>query len=268
MITISFYNNKGGVAKTTTAITTASCLAMGMGKKVLLVDMDPQANCSDSAGVYNGSEEVKTIYHLMLLSTNRMTDSFLKDEIQKVKRFSETIQCDVFPSNILLDGFQDQVANSINREYRLKKILSAAAGEYDYCLIDCPPSLSLLTVNALVASNYVIIPCDSSRYALTGMGNLIEKYHEIKEGCNPGLEILGILNTKVDSRYTTAKTSREKLAEYFGDLLFETFIPQNAAVEKSQYESSTLLAYNRNSPAFKSYELFTRELVSRVEAEV
>src|SRR5690348_16127823 len=148
VITISFYNNKGGVAKTTTAITTASCLAMGKGKKVLLVDMDPQASCSDSAGVYNGSEEAKTIYNLMLLSTNRLTDSFLKDEIQEVKRFSENLQCDVLPSNILLDGFQDQVANSINREYRLKKILSAAGG-YDYCLIDCPPSLSLLTVNAL-----------------------------------------------------------------------------------------------------------------------
>lgn len=265
VITISFYNNKGGVAKTTTAVITASCLARQMGKKVLLVDMDPQANCSDSAGVYDGAEEAKTIYHLMLLSAGK--SNVLQEEIQKVKCYSKELQCDVLRSNILLDGFQDQMANSINREYRLKKVLSVLQNDYDYCLIDCPPSLSLLTVNALVASNYVIIPCDSSKYALTGMGNLIEKYYEIKEGCNPDLEILGILNTKVDGRYTTAKTSREKLAEYFGDLLFETFIPQNAAVEKSQYESSSLLTYSRNSPAFKAYELFARELVSRVETE-
>jgi chromosome partitioning protein len=258
MVTISFYNNKGGVAKTTSVITTASCL-VGLGKKVLLVDMDPQANCSDAAGVYDGSEDVLTIFDLL---NHRLSIQ----EVKKVKRFSAELQCDVLRSNILLDGFQDQMANSINREYRLKKVLSPLQLNYDYCFIDCPPSLSLLSVNALVASNFVVIPCDSSKYALTGMGNLIKKYNEIKEECNPDLDILGILNTKVDGRYTTAKTSREKLAEYFGDLLFKTFIPQNAAVEKSQYESLSLQTYDKNSSAYKAYECFAKELISRVEA--
>jgi len=264
LVTISFYNNKGGVAKTTSTITTASCLVQ-MDRKVLLVDMDPQANCSDAAGVYNGSEEAQTIYNLLMLPINQhVTPSFL-NEVNKVKHFSEVLKCDVLNSNILLDGFQDQIASSINREYRLKRILSVLQHQYDYCLIDCPPSLSLLSVNALVASKYIVIPCDSSKYALTGMGNLIKKFNEIKDGCNPELTILGILNTKVDGRYTTAKTSREKLAEYFGELLFKTFIPQNAAVEKSQYESLDLLTYEKNSPAFKAYESFVKELISRVE---
>lgn len=195
---------------------------------------------------------------------NRTKD--FRDMIDRTKRYSEELNCDVLSSNILLDGFQDQIASSINREYRLRKVLSFLQEDYDYCLIDCPPSLSLLSVNALVASHFVVIPCDSSKYALTGMGNLIKKYNEIKDGCNSELTILGILNTKVDGRYTTAKTSREKLAEYFGDLLFETFIPQNAAVEKSQYESLSLHAYDKQSPAYKAYERFTKELVSRVEA--
>lgn len=264
MITIAFYNNKGGVAKTTSVITTASCLVQ-FGKRVLLVDVDPQANCSDAAGVYDGSEDVKTIFDLLMIG-NRYDELHFRNEINKVKRFSKELNCDVLSSNILLDGFQDQIANSINREYRLKKVLSFLRQDYDYCLIDCPPSLSLLSVNALVASNFIVIPCDSSKYALTGMGNLINKYNEIKDGCNPELAILGILNTKVDGRYTTAKTSREKLAEYFGDLLFETFIPQNAAVEKSQYESLSLQEYDKQSPAFKAYERFTKELISRVEA--
>lgn len=261
MITISFYNNKGGVAKTTSVITSSSCLAQ-LGKKVLLVDMDPQANCSDAAGVYNGLEEEKTIFNLLMMGNQH----YIRNEIEKVKRFSSGLNCDVLSSNILLDGFQDQVASSINREYRLKKVLSFVDQDYDYCLIDCPPSLSLLSVNALVASRFIVIPCDSSKYALTGMGNLIKKYNEIKDGCNPELSILGILNTKVDRRYTTAKTSRDKLLEYFGDLLFETYIPQNAAVEKSQYESLSLQAYDKQSPAYKSYECFTKELISRVEA--
>lgn len=264
MITISFYNNKGGVAKTTSVITTASCLVQ-LGKRVLLVDVDPQANCSDAAGVYDGSEDVKMILDLLMMG-NRYDELSFRNEINEVKRFSKQLNCDVLCSNILLDAFQDQIANSINREYRLKKALTFLQQDYDYCLIDCPPSLSLLSVNALVASNFVVIPCDSSKYALTGMGTLIQKYNEIKDGCNPHLSILGILNTKVDGRYTTAKTSREKLAEYFGDLLFDTYIPQNAAVEKSQYEAIPLRAYDKSSPAYKAYECFTKELISRVEA--
>lgn len=264
MVTVCFYNNKGGVAKTTTAITTASCL-VELGKRVLLVDMDPQGNCSDAAGVYDGTEEAKTIYTLLVLSLQNYADPRFTNTVNQIIQYSEELRCDVLPSNILLDGFQDQIASSINREYRLKKVLSVVQDNYDYCLIDCPPSLSLLAVNALTASDYVVIPCDSSKYALTGMGNLIHKYNEIKDGCNPNLCILGILNTKVDGRYTTAKTSREKLGEYFGELLFDTYIPMNAAVEKSQYESSSLLSYDRNSPAFKAYQSFTEELIARVQ---
>lgn len=265
MISISFYNNKGGVAKTTTAITTASCL-VNIGKKVLLVDMDPQGNCSDAAGVFDGMEDAKTIYDLLMVPTGHQSNPEFIHVIKEVTRYSDTIGCDVLCSNILLDGFQDQIINTINREYRLKRVLTYVQEAYDYCLIDCPPSLSLLTVNALTASDYVVIPCDSSKYALTGMGNLINKYHEIKEGCNPDLTILGILNTKVDGRYTTAKTSREKLAQYFGDLLFDTYIPQNSSVEKSQYESQSLYTYDRNGAALKAYESFTKELIARVKA--
>lgn len=257
MAVISFYNNKGGVAKTTSVITTASCLAQ-LGKKVLLIDMDPQANCSDAAGVYDGSEDAATIFDLL-------TQQIDLKEVRQVICFSEVLQCHVLKANILLDGFQDKMANAINREYRLKKIVSALETEYDYCLIDCPPSISLLSVNALVASDFIVIPCDSSKYALTGMGNLIRKFNEIKEECNSTLEILGILNTKVDGRYTTAKTSREKLNEYFGELLFNTYIPQNSAVEKSQYESIPLQTYDKSSSAYKAYNLFTKELISRVE---
>lgn len=264
MITISFYNNKGGVAKTTSVITTASCLAE-LGKRVLVVDIDPQGNCSDAAGVYDGSESQRTIFDLLMMG-NRSNQMNIRNEVNKLKRFSDLHGCDVIPSNILLDGFQDQMANSINREYRLKKIISCLQQDYDYCLVDCPPSLSLLSVNALVASDFVIIPCDSSKYALMGMGNLIKKYNEIRDECNPELAILGILNTKVDGRYTTAKTSREKLAEYFGNLLFETFIPQNVAVEKSQYESLSLQSYDKKSTAYKAYQCFTKELIARVQA--
>jgi chromosome partitioning protein len=264
MITISFYNNKGGVAKTTSVITTASCLAE-LGKRVLVVDIDPQGNCSDAAGVYDGSESQRTIFDLLMMG-NRSNQMDIRNGVNKIKRFSDLHRCDVIPSNILLDGFQDQMANSINREYRLKKIISCLQQDYDYCLVDCPPSLSLLSVNALVASDFVIIPCDSSKYALMGMGNLIKKYNEIRDECNPELAILGILNTKVDGRYTTAKTSREKLAEYFGDLLFETFIPQNVAVEKSQYESLSLQSYDKKSTAYKAYQCFTKELIARVQA--
>lgn len=265
LVTISFYNNKGGVAKTTSVITTAFCLKQ-KGKRVLVVDMDPQGNCSDALGVYDGGEQAKTVFSLLTLSAvEYINTNNLNELIEDVIQSSEAFGCSVLPSNILLDGFQDYVANALNREYRLKRVLSVLQDQYDYCLIDCPPSLSLLSVNALSASNFIVIPCDSSKYALTGMGNLIRKYHEIKEGCNPELDILGILNTKVDGRYTTAKTSRAKLAEYFGDLLFDAYIPQNASVEKSQYESKPLFIYDRMSPAFQAYESFVEELKLRVQ---
>lgn len=157
MVTISFYNNKGGVAKTTTTVTSASCLAQ-MGMKVLLVDMDPQGNSSDAAGVFDGSEEAKTVYDLLLLPVSRYSDPRFVDLVKDITKYSATIDCEVLNANILLDSFQDQIASSVNREYRLRKVLEVVKSQYDYCLIDCPPSLSLLTVNALTASDYIVIP--------------------------------------------------------------------------------------------------------------
>ncbi|BAU26389.1 chromosome partitioning protein [Aneurinibacillus soli] len=263
MTIISLYNNKGGVAKTTTAITTASCLVQ-LGKRVLLLDLDPQANASDAAGI---GEEGNVSLLLELLLTSRGSDPFSMGQVDGLRRPSSIIGCDVIPASPALDQFAEQAAQGTNREFRLQTILAPLRSSYDYILIDCPPSLSLLTMNALAASDYVVIPCDSSKYALTGMSNLITKYNKIRESCNQTLEIAGILNTKVEMRAQTSRLSREKLADYFGDLLFTSYIPKSASVEKSQYAGETLLTYDRHSPALAAYQSFTKELIQRVSTK-
>ncbi|WCN37986.1 ParA family protein [Aneurinibacillus uraniidurans] len=263
MTTISLYNNKGGVAKTTTAITTASCLVQ-RGERVLLIDLDPQANASDAAGI-EVEEDASLLLELLLASSGSTPLSL--GQVETLLCPSPVIGCDVIPASPALDQFAEQAAQGTNLEFRLQTILAPLRSSYDYILIDCPPSLSLLTMNALAASDYVVIPCDSSKYALTGMSNLIAKYNTIRESYNPTLEIAGILNTKVEMRVQTSRLSREKLAAYFGDLLFTSYIPKSASVEKSQYANETLLTYDRHSPALTAYQSFTEELIQRVSTK-
>ena len=262
MCVISLYNNKGGVAKTTTAITTASCLVQ-RGKRVLLIDLDPQANASDAAGF---QQEADSLFLNILLDSSDTRSAFF-EQVAVLCQTSPIIGCDIIPASPALDQFSERVAHQTDREFRLKSILKHLRQSYDYILIDCPPSLSLLTINALTASDYIVIPCDSSKYALTGMGNLIAKYNEIRESYNKDLKIAGILNTKVEMRAHTSRLSREKLADYFGELLFTSYIPKSTSVEKSQYAGQTLLSYDRNSPALSAYQSFTEELIHRVNAK-
>ncbi len=249
METISLANNKGGVAKTTTTVNLSACLA-GMGRKVLVVDLDPQANATTGLGI--DARQKKTVYDVVIGG----------EDIKSVITKTETDNLDIVPSSISLSAAGIELASVVGREMRLRTCLSGVKG-YDYIFIDTPPSLGMLTVNALTASDSVIIPVQTEHYALEGISMLMDTIKVINDrlGCNVGIK--GVLLTIFDTRTTLSRKVAKEARKLFGEKVFDTVIPINVKLAEAPSHGKPIFAYMPKSTGAEAYRKFAEELVQR-----
>jgi chromosome partitioning protein len=251
---IALANQKGGVGKTTTAINLAASLA-ALEKKVLIVDADPQANATSGVGI--DTKQVKiTIYDCLIDGVNPR-EAILPCTIDNLS---------VIPSNIDLVGAEIEMLERPEREKTLKKVLSGIASDYDFVLIDCSPSLGLLTVNALTASDSVIIPVQCEYFALEGLGKLLNTIKIIQTNLNPSLEIEGFLLTMYDSRLRLANQVVEEVTRHFQQMVFNTIIQRNVKLSEAPSYGQPAILYDAESRGTVNYLNLARELLERVEA--
>jgi chromosome partitioning protein len=248
---IAMCNQKGGVGKTTTSINMSAALAE-YGRKVLLVDFDPQGALSAGLGV--NAHDATTIYDLML---DRNIDA--KSAIQR----TEVPNLDVIPANIELSAAEMKLVNEIAREQILAKILKQVADDYDVIIVDCQPSLGLLTVNALTAAHGVIIPLATEFFALRGVAILEDIISKVKEGLNPALQLDGILATMFDPRTLHSREVLERLHDAFGEKVFRSVINRTVKFPDATVAQSPITVFAPDSEAASSYRTVARELVSR-----
>lgn len=250
---IALANQKGGVGKTTTAINLAASLA-ALEKKVLIVDADPQANATSGVGI--DMKQVKiTIYDCLIDGVNPR-ETILPCNIDNLS---------VIPSNIDLVGAEIEMLERPEREKTLKKVLSVIASDYDFILIDCSPSLGLLTVNALTASDSVIIPVQCEYFALEGLGKLLNTIKIIQTNLNPALEIEGFLLTMYDSRLRLANQVVEEVTRHFQQMVFNTIIQRNVKLSEAPSYGQPAILYDAESRGTVNYLNLARELLERVE---
>lgn len=248
---ISLANQKGGVGKTTTAINLSAALAK-LGKKVLLVDADPQANASSGLGIEIRDLDC-TIYECLI------NDIDPRQAIQN----TSIENLDLIPSHIDLVGAEIEMLNIDNRENLMKRILNQLRSEYDYILIDCSPSLGLITVNSLTASDSVIIPVQCEFFALEGIAKLLNTIKIIKSGLNPSLQIEGFLLTMYDNRLKLSNQVYEEVKRHFGDLVFNTIIPRNVRLSEAPSHGMSVLEYDPNSKGAYNYTQLAKEVLKR-----
>lgn len=250
---IAVTNQKGGVGKTTTSINLAASLVKTR-RRVLLVDIDPQGNATMGSGVTKDSIEY-SIYQVLLGI----------EPIDKATRSTEG-GFDLVPANADLAGAEIELINLDRRERRLRTALELVRSNYDYILIDCPPALSLLTVNALVASHAVLIPMQCEYYALEGLSSLVGTIQRVRESLNPQLEIEGLLRTMYDPRNSLANEVSAQLLKHFGDKLYRTIIPRNVRLAEAPSYGKPVIAYDIQSKGAQAYLALAGEILRREEA--
>lgn len=255
-IVISVVNQKGGVGKTTTAVNLSSALALD-GRRVLLIDMDPQAN-STSSILGRVAEDQLTVYEV-LYDRNMIDDAIRPTEINNLY---------LIPSGIDLAGAEIELVSAISRESRLKKALQKIKEKFDFLLIDCPPSLGLLTLNSLTASDFIIVPVQCEYFALEGLGKLIETYDLVKDNLNTELEILGVLLTMYDKRTRLSEEVAEEIRKYFGGRVFKTVIPRSVRLSEAPGFSKPIQIYAPASNGAKAYNELAKEVVEYVSKKL
>ncbi len=250
---VAIANQKGGVGKTTTSINLAASLAKTR-RRVLLVDLDPQANATMGSGV--NKEERKASTYTVLLGNDAVAAAVVTVESGY----------DLVPANASLAGAEVELVDLEGRERRLRLALAPVREQYDYVLIDCPPALNLLTVNALVAANSVIIPTQCEYYALEGLTALLHTIRRIREALNPMLEIEGLLRTMYDPRNRLDNEVSAQLKQHFGDKLYRTIIPRNVRLAEAPSYGKAVLAYDMQSKGAQAYLALAGEILRREEA--
>ncbi len=252
---IALANQKGGVGKTTTAINLAASLA-ALEKKVLIVDADPQANATSGVGI--DQKQVKTTIYDCLIDGVNPREAVLPCATENLF---------IIPSNIDLVGAEIEMLERPEREKSLKKVIAPIAADYDYILIDCSPSLGLLTVNALTAADSVIIPVQCEYFALEGLGKLLNTIKIIQGNLNPALEIEGFLLTMYDSRLRLANQVVEEVTRHFQQMVFNTIIQRNVKLSEAPSYGQPAILYDVESRGTVNYLNLARELLERVEAK-
>lgn len=251
---ISIANQKGGVGKTTTAINLSTVLAK-RNKKTLLIDMDPQGNATSGVGIEKNLE--KSTYNV-LIEENPIEEAILKTDIKNL---------DICPSTINLAGAEVELVSMMSREMRLKEKLESVKDNYDYILIDCPPSLGLITLNAFTASNSVLIPVQCEYYALEGLGQLLNTVKLVKKHLNKDLEIEGALLTMFDTRTNLSKQVVDEVKRYFGDKVYKTVIPRNVKLSEAPSYGMPITVYDPRSKGAKCYDKLGKEVIKNNEEQ-
>jgi len=247
---ICISNQKGGVGKTTTAINLSASLAVSE-KRTLLVDCDPQANATTGIGIDKARIE-KTLYHAMI-GDAPIRSLIAGSSIEALK---------VIPSRVELIGFEVEMMSKPNREKVLKNLLSELKDSFDYIILDCPPSLSLLTVNAMTAADYLLIPLQCEFYALEGLGQLLQTVKRVKLGLNPDLKIIGILLTMFDKRTNLSHQVAEDAEKYFKSLVFKTTVPRSVRLGEAPSFGKPILLYDAASVGAQSYFELANEIMN------
>ncbi len=252
---IAVANQKGGVGKTTTTINLSACLAE-QGQKVLVIDVDPQGNTTSGLGIDKNNTE-NTVYELML------GEASIEDCIYK----SVMDDLDVIPSNVNLAGAEIDLIDIDDREYILKKIVNSLKEKYDFILLDCPPSLSMLTVNAMTAANTVLVPIQCEYYALEGLSQLIRTINLVKQKLNPELEIEGVVFTMYDARTNLSLQVVENVKANLKQTVYKTIIPRNIRLAEAPSHGLPINLYDSKSAGAESYRLLAEEVIHRGEDE-
>jgi len=251
---IAIANQKGGVGKTTTSINLGSCLAQ-MGLKILLVDSDPQGNATSGLGI-NRSLLKKCLYDLLISSeSNYSLDNVIQESLVS--------NLWLLPTTIRLAGAEVELVSLIGREFRLKETLKNVIDKYDYIFIDCPPSLGLLTINALSCAQAILIPIQCEYYALEGMGQLLNTLNAVKSLLNPQLEIFGVLLTMYDVRTNLSQQVAKEIQRVFGDKVFQTIIPRNVRLSEAPSFGQPVITYDRYSTGAEAYLNLAKEVLAR-----
>lgn len=252
---IAIINQKGGVGKTTTAVNLGMYLAKS-GQRVLLLDLDPQGNATSGLGFIK--EEIKgCVYNVLIDGVS----------VHRIKKETKHPNLHIAPASMNLAAAEVELVSHLAREHKLKAALADSLNEYDFILIDCPPSLGLLTVNGLVASDMVLIPVQAEFYALEGLGQLLTTIKRVRASLNPSLDLLGVLVTMFDKRTTLSKQVETELKKHFGARVFETVVPRSVRLAEAPSHGKAISEYDRFSKGAGAYKNLAKEVIKRAGAK-